>query len=44
MSREANLRRRVRGLQVLDEAVLAMKSLSAHHFRVARVALASARD
>lgn len=43
MSREAALRRHLRGLEVLDEAVRAMKSLSAHHFRRARAALTTAR-
>jgi len=44
MSREASIRAHVRSLEVLSQAVLAMKSLSAHHFRVARDALASARE
>ena len=43
MSREAALRDHVRSLEVLDDAVLAMKSLSAHHFRIARDALLAAR-
>jgi F-type H+-transporting ATPase subunit gamma len=43
MSREAQLRRHVRGLEVLEQAVFAMKSLSAHHFRQARAALIYAR-
>jgi ATP synthase F1 gamma subunit len=43
VSREATLRAHVRSLEVLDQAVLAMKSLSAHHFRVARAALIAAR-
>jgi F-type H+-transporting ATPase subunit gamma len=34
----------MRTLQLLDAAVLAMKSLSAHHFRLARAALVSVRE
>ncbi|HTQ46796.1 MAG TPA: F0F1 ATP synthase subunit gamma [Polyangiaceae bacterium] len=43
MSREASVRAHVRSLAMLSQAVTAMKSLSAHHFRVARDSLASAR-
>lgn len=42
MKRELELRRRLRSLEALGEAVRAMKSLSAHHFREARAALAPA--
>jgi F-type H+-transporting ATPase subunit gamma len=43
MKRELELRRRLRSLETLGEAVGAMKSLAAHHFREARAALAPAR-
>jgi F-type H+-transporting ATPase subunit gamma len=43
MSREMSIRAHVRSLEALDQAVLAMKSLSAHHFRLARDALASTK-
>jgi F-type H+-transporting ATPase subunit gamma len=43
MKREHSLRRRLRSLETLSEAVGAMKSLSAHHFRSARAALPAAR-
>lgn len=43
MKREHSLRRRLRSLETLSEAVGAMKSLSAHHFRSARTALPAAR-
>lgn len=43
MKREAELERRLRSLRALGEAVTAMKSLSAHHFREARAAVAEAR-
>lgn len=43
MKREQSLRRRLQSQETLFEAVTAMKSLSAHHFRVARAALAAAR-
>jgi len=43
MKREAALRQRLRSLEILGEAVGAMKSLSAHHFREARSAVAAAR-
>jgi F-type H+-transporting ATPase subunit gamma len=43
MSREATLEHHVRSMEILDEAILAMKSLSALHFRLARHALLSAR-
>ncbi len=42
MKREHSLRRRLRSLETLSEAVAAMKSLSAHHFRSARSALPAA--
>jgi len=42
MRREAELRRRLRSLDALAEAVGAMKSLSAHHFRQARAAMGPA--
>lgn len=44
MKRERYLRRRLDTLDTLSEAVSAMNSLSAHHFRLARQALAPARD
>jgi F-type H+-transporting ATPase subunit gamma len=43
MKREADLRRRLHSLSLLGEAVGAMKSLSAHHFREARRAVEPAR-
>lgn len=43
MKREYELRRRLRSLQALGEAVSAMKSLSAHHFRETRKAVEPAR-
>jgi len=43
MKRELELRRRMHSLQALEEAVSAMKSLSAHHFREARKAVEPAR-
>jgi F-type H+-transporting ATPase subunit gamma len=43
MKREQSLRRRLQSQGTLYEAVLAMKSLSAHHFRIARTALSAAR-
>lgn len=43
MKREIELRRRLRSLEALGEAVSAMKSLSAHHLREARTAIAPAR-
>jgi F-type H+-transporting ATPase subunit gamma len=43
MKREKLLKRRLRTLQTLGEAVGAMKALSAHHFRVCRQALPAAR-
>ncbi len=43
MKREVELRRRLRSLGALREAVGAMKSLSAHHFREARKAVEPAR-
>lgn len=43
MRREIELRRRLRSLEALGDAVNAMKSLSAHHFREARTAIAPAR-
>ena len=42
MKREHSLRRRLRSLEALSEAIAAMKSLSAHHFRGARSALPAA--
>lgn len=44
MKREQTLKRRLRSQETLQEAVSAMKSLSAHHFRTARAALAAARE
>lgn len=41
--REVELKRRLRSLKALGEAVGAMKSLSAHHFRQARQAVEPAR-
>jgi F-type H+-transporting ATPase subunit gamma len=43
MKRERSLRRRLHSLETLSEAISAMKSLSAHHFRSARAALPAAR-
>lgn len=43
MRREQALRRQVRSLDLLESAVNAMKSLSAHHLRAARAGLAAAR-
>jgi F-type H+-transporting ATPase subunit gamma len=43
MRREHDLQRRLRSLEVLGEAVGAMKSLSAHHFRATRGAVEPAR-
>lgn len=43
MRREIELKRRLRSLQALGEAVGAMKSLSAHHFREARNAVQPSR-
>ncbi len=44
MRREKQLTKRLRTLHTLAEAVTAMKSLSAHHFLVARRSLPAARD
>lgn len=44
MKREAQLRHRLQSLGALHEAVQAMKSLSALHFRVSRAILPTARD
>lgn len=44
MKREATLRRRLRALQTLAEAVGAMRPLAAHHFRMARAQLLPARE
>jgi F-type H+-transporting ATPase subunit gamma len=43
MKREYDLKRRLRSLETLGEAVSAMKSLSAHHFRETRNAVGPAR-
>jgi F-type H+-transporting ATPase subunit gamma len=43
VKREHDLERRLRSLQTLGEAVSAMKSLSAHHFRETRSAVEPAR-
>ena len=43
MKREQALRRRMRALHTLSDAVSAMKSLSAHHFLLSRKALPPAR-
>ena len=43
MSREGTLRQRLQVLGTLHEAVNALRSLSAHHFRSARAALPAAR-
>ena len=44
MKRESDLKRRLRTLETLREAVGAMKSLSAHHFRDARSGVEPARE
>jgi F-type H+-transporting ATPase subunit gamma len=44
MRREQALRRQLHSLDVLGEAVNAMKSLSAHHLRAARSGLTAARE
>ena len=44
MRHEMALRRRLHTLHTLHDAVAAMRSLSAHHFRVLRQALPAARD
>ncbi len=44
MMREQQLAKRAKTLHTLDEAVTAMKSLSAHHFLLARRALEPARE
>lgn len=44
MSRERPLRRRLHSLHTLSEAVEAMRSLAAGHFRTARAALPAARE
>ena len=43
MKREKTLRRRLHTLSTLEEAVSAMRSLSAHYFRLSRQALPAAR-
>jgi len=43
MKREADLKRRIRSIETLGEAISAMKSLSAHHFREVREAVEPAR-
>jgi F0F1-type ATP synthase gamma subunit len=43
MKREQSLRRRLQAQETLYEAVSALKSLSAHHFRIARAALPATR-
>jgi F-type H+-transporting ATPase subunit gamma len=43
MQREQTLRRRLQSQETLYEAIAAMKSLSAHYFRLARAGLAAAR-
>lgn len=43
MKREQQLHRRLHTLHALNEAVSAMRSLSAHHFRLSRQALPAAR-
>jgi F-type H+-transporting ATPase subunit gamma len=43
VKRERDLRRRLQSLETLGEAVAAMKSLSAHHFREARAGLEPTR-
>jgi len=44
VKRTLDLQRRLRSLEALGEAVTAMKSLSAHHFRETRTVLAPARQ
>lgn len=44
MKRQVQYRRRLRTLRTLSDAVGAMKSLSAHHFRMVRASLPAARD
>ena len=44
MKRERYLRRRLHTLETLEDAVSAMRSLSAHHFRLSRQALPAARS
>ena len=44
MRREHTLRRKIESLGTLGEAITAMKSLSAHHLRTARIGLHAARD
>ncbi len=44
MKRQKHLKHRLDTLAALHEAVGAMRSVSAHHFRVARAGLATARD
>ena len=44
MKRERYLHRRLQTLNTLNEAVSAMKALSAHHFRLSRQALPAARE
>lgn len=44
MKREQTVRRRLQSQTALHEAVSAMKSLSAHHFRVTRRSLPAARE
>lgn len=43
MKREHSLRRKLQSFETLSEAIGAMKSLAAHHFRAARSALPAAR-
>ena len=43
MKREYTLRRKLESLGMLGQAITAMKSLSAHHLRTARVGLSAAR-
>lgn len=43
MKREQTLRRKLQSQRTLHEAVAAMRSLAAHHFRVARAAVPAAR-
>ena len=44
MKLEKTLRRRLKSQETLLDAVSAMKSLSAHHFRLSRAALPAARE
>jgi F-type H+-transporting ATPase subunit gamma len=44
MKREHDIARRLQTLEALHDAVSAMRSLSAHHFRVVRAALPPARE